>query len=145
MAPVPTVAIFIPHYLEMLGMQVLHPLFELPMDLPNPIKFLGAASGLAIVIGGGMLIFRRWTNRDQVGANGYADYLFLYTIFLTGLTGMAAWLMRASGLAMAAYVSYYLHLVGVFFLLWYMPYSKYSHMIYRTLALVHVRCLGDDD
>jgi len=137
------VAIFIPHYLHLLGLEALNPLFELPMDLPNPIKFLGAASGLAIVIGGGMLIFRRLTNRDQVCANGYADYLFLYVIFFAGLTGMAAWLMRASGLAMVAYVSYFLHLVGVFFLLWYMPYSKFAHMIYRTLALVHIRCLGE--
>jgi quinone-modifying oxidoreductase subunit QmoC len=139
------VAIFIPHYLHLLGLEALNPLFELPMDLPNPIKFLGAASGLALVIGGGMLIFRRLTNRDLVGANGYADYLFLYVIFFAGLTGMAAWLMRTSGLAMVAYASYFLHMVGVFFLLWYMPYSKFAHMIYRTLALVHVRCLGEDE
>jgi quinone-modifying oxidoreductase subunit QmoC len=129
----------------LLGLEALNPLFELPMDLPNPIKFLGAASGLALVIGGGMLIFRRLTNRDLVGANGYADYLFLYVIFFAGLTGMAAWLMRTSGLAMVAYASYFLHMVGVFFLLWYMPYSKFAHMIYRTLALVHVRCLGEDE
>jgi quinone-modifying oxidoreductase subunit QmoC len=53
--------------------------------------------------------------------------------------------MRTSGLAMVAYVSYFLHMVGVFFLLWYMPYSKFAHMIYRTLALVHMRCIGDTE
>jgi len=137
------VSVFIPHYLNLLGMDWLSPMFHLPMNLPNPIKILGVASGLAIVIGGGMLIYRRWADRDQVGANGYADYLFLYVFFFAGLTGMAAWGMRASGLATVAYASYFLHMVGVFFLLWYMPYSKFAHMIYRTLALVHIRCCGE--
>jgi quinone-modifying oxidoreductase subunit QmoC len=138
------VSIFIPHYLNLLGIESLSSMFELPMNLPNPIKILGAISGLAMVIGSGMLIIRRWTNKDNVGANGYADYLFLYVFFLTALTGMAAWLVRWSGAAMAAYVSYFLHIVGVFFLLWYMPYSKFAHMIYRTLALVHAKRMGLD-
>lgn len=138
------VAVFIPHYLQLLGLENLHSLFEVPMNLPNPIKFLGAASGVAILIGCGMLIGRRWTNKDDVGANGYTDYLFLYMVFFAALTGMAAWLIRLTGAAMVAYVSYFLHLVSVFFLLWYMPYSKFAHMIYRTLALVHARCMEID-
>ena len=89
-----------------------------------------------------MLVFRRWTNKDDVGANGYADYLFLYIIFFTGLTGVGAWLIRVAGLPMLAYVTYFLHMVCVFFLLWYMPYSKFAHMIYRTLALIHARRIG---
>jgi hypothetical protein len=32
--------------------------------------------------------------------------------------------------------------VCVYFLLWYMPYSKFAHMIYRTMALVHAERIG---
>jgi quinone-modifying oxidoreductase subunit QmoC len=136
------VSVFIPHYLEALGLEGLHALFAVPIDLPNPIKFVGVLSGLAMIIGGDLLISRRWNRKDDVGANGYADYLFLYMFFLVGLTGMLSWLARLHGIPMIAYVIYFLHLVCVFFLLWYMPYSKFAHMIYRTLAMVHARSIG---
>ena len=67
--------IFIPHYLNMLGLESLHQFFELPLNLPHPVKILGALSGISITIGGILLIARRMANKDQVGANGYADYL----------------------------------------------------------------------
>lgn len=134
--------VFIPHYLHLLGWESLVPWFSLPIDLPHPVKFIGMFAGIGLVVGSMLLVFRRWTNKDDVGANGYADYLFLYIIFFTGLTGVGAWLIRVAGLPMLAYTTYFLHMVFVFFLLWYMPYSKFAHMIYRTLALIHARRIG---
>ncbi|MCP4685563.1 MAG: hypothetical protein GY867_08950 [bacterium] len=131
--------VFIPHYLSLLGLEQFHAFFDLPIDLPHPVKFLGGLSGLALVVGGILLIYRRWTSRDEVGANGYTDYLFLYMLFFTGLTGMFSWLTRLTGIPMLAYVNYFVHLLCVYFLLWYMPYSKFAHMFYRSLALVHAR------
>ena len=136
------VFVFIPHYLELLGADGLHSFFKVPIDLPHPVKILGALSGLALVVGGILLIYRRWTNKDEVGANGYTDYLFLYVMFFAGLTGVFSWLSRLTGVPMLAYVNYFIHLVCVFFLLWYMPYSKFAHMIYRSLALVRARMVG---
>jgi len=133
------ILIFLPHYLHEFQIMNLHILPMPPVDLPNPIKIIGALSGLALCIGGGMLIYRRWTNRDDVGANGYADYLFLYMLFGVGLSGMLSWITRLIGVPMLAYLVYFLHLVVVYFLLWYMPYSKFAHMIYRTLALTYAR------
>ena len=136
------VFVFIPHYLHLLGLEELNSFFALPIELPHPVKILGGLSGVALVAGSGLLIARRWADRETVGANGYTDYLFLYILFFAGLTGMGSWLIRVSGAAMAAYITYFVHLVFVFFLLWYMPYSKFAHMIYRTLALVHARRIG---
>lgn len=136
------VFIFIPHYLSLLGLEELSPYFTLPLDLPNPVKFIGMFSGLALMAGSILLVVRRLTHRDIVGASGYTDQLFLYIMFFVGLTGMLSWLTRLTGIPMLAYVNYFIHLVVVFFLLWYMPYSKFAHMIYRTLALVHCRMIG---
>ena len=134
--------VFIPHYLHLLGLESLNSFFHVPIDLPHPVKFIGMFAGLGLIIGGAMLIYRRWKNKDNVGANGYADYFFLYVIFFTGLTGMLSWLTRVFTPSMVAYVNYFIHMVFVFMLLWYMPYSKFAHMIYRTLALVYARMIG---
>jgi quinone-modifying oxidoreductase subunit QmoC len=136
------VFVFIPHYLHLLGMESISSWFDVPIDLPHPVKFLGAFSGIAIVIGGALLIMRHRTNPEQVGANGYPDNLFIAVIFLTGLTGMLSWIIRIADLAMLAYATYYIHLVCVWFLLWYMPYSKFAHMFYRTLALTYAKQIG---
>ncbi len=134
--------IFIPHYLQLLGLENWQPFFDLPIDLPNPVKFLGAISGVALMFGSIWLIVRRKANRDQVGANGYSDYLFLWIMFLVGLTGMLSWLTRLAGVPMIAYANYFAHMLVVFFLLWYMPYSKFAHMFYRALALVYAKQIG---
>lgn len=114
-----------------------------PIELPSPIKILGALSGIARITGGAMPINRRWTDKDAVGTNSYVDYLFLYIIFFVGLTGMLSWITRSYlAVPFIAYVNYFIHLVVVFFLLWYMPYSKFAHMIYRSLALTYARNIG---
>jgi quinone-modifying oxidoreductase subunit QmoC len=136
------VLVFLPHYMEAVGMGHPHAMFTLPLELPNPLKILGVASGLALIIGCGMLLYRRWTNKEEVGASGYADNLFLYVMFLTGLTGLTSWLGRLSGVPTLAYANYFIHILCVYFLLWYMPYSKFAHMFYRGLAIVHARTLG---
>ncbi len=136
------VFIFIPHYLQLLGLENWQPFFELPINLPNPVKILGAISGVALMFGSIWLIVRRKANRDKVGANGYSDYLFLWIMFLVGLTGMLSWLTRLVGVPLLAYANYFAHMLVVFFLLWYMPYSKFAHMFYRTMALVYAKQIG---
>ena len=105
------------------------------LTMTNPIKWLGIASGVAMIAGSVLMIRRRRANADDVGANGFADQLFLWMIFIVAASGMATWLLRLAGIPLLAYPVYFGHLIVVFFLLWYMPYSKFSHMIYRALAL----------
>jgi quinone-modifying oxidoreductase subunit QmoC len=136
------VFVFIPHYLQLLGLESLHSWFTVPIDLPHPVKFLGVLSGIAIVVGSAMMIMRRRTHPEEVGAAGYPDNFFITVIFMTGLTGMFSWLGRLTGIGLLAYTIYFVHMVFVFMLLWYMPYSKFAHMIYRTLALVYAKRVG---
>lgn len=115
-----------------------------PINLPNPIKVLGVLSGLALFIGGVILINQRVTADKVKSTCNYHDWLFLIVIFLVGITGMLAWILRLAGIPLIAYVDYYVHLVLVFFLLWYAPYSKFAHMFYRTLALTYAKSVGAD-
>ncbi|MFH2204960.1 MAG: quinone-interacting membrane-bound oxidoreductase complex subunit QmoC [Elusimicrobiota bacterium] len=112
-----------------------------PIPLGHPVKWLGNLSGLAGIVGSAALLFRRFTDSEEVGANGYQDWLFLIVIFLCFVTGFMTQFTRMSGTSLAFGV-YYIHLCIVFFLLWYAPYSKFGHMFYRGLALVHARCTG---
>lgn len=113
-----------------------------PIPFFNPIKILGNLSAVALLLGSGTLIMRRLTAGDKVGAKGYADWLFLITIFVVSITGTLLQILRQVGPFELAYANYFVHIVSVFFLLWYAPYSKFAHMFYRTLALVYARSAG---
>jgi quinone-modifying oxidoreductase subunit QmoC len=116
-----------------------------PINFPNPIKILGIVSGIALIWGSWILIKRRLNEKDEVGSSGYHDWLFLIVIFSVGLTGMLSYLLRIIGIPILGYVDYYVHLILVFFLLWYAPYSKFGHMFYRTLALTYAKSTGIDN
>jgi quinone-modifying oxidoreductase subunit QmoC len=110
-----------------------------PIPFFHPIKILGNLSAATLLIGSLALILRRIADREKVGANGYADWLFLINVFIVALTGVLTQVTRQTGPYELAYSVYFVHITAVFFLLWYAPYSKFAHMVYRTLALVHAK------
>jgi quinone-modifying oxidoreductase subunit QmoC len=59
-----------------------------------------------------------------------------------GLTGVLSWVLRLASLTSLAYPMYFLHLVSIFFLFFYAPYTKMAHMIYRTTAMVFAKMQG---
>ena len=71
--------------------------------------------------------------------SSYYDNLFLYVIFGVGVTGILSMLLRYLDIKVIGYPVYYLHLVLVFVLLIYSPYSKFAHFVYRTVALIYKR------
>jgi len=57
-------------------------------------------------------------------------------------TGLIVELLRFADVKSLGYMIYFVHLVLVFSLLVYLPYSKFAHMLYRTAALVYSEYSG---
>jgi Fe-S oxidoreductase len=65
-----------------------------------------------------------------------SDWLFLVLLFFTSLTGIIMHLFRISGWPMGTYVMYVIHLaVAVPMLVIEVPFGKWSHLLYRPLAV----------
>jgi quinone-modifying oxidoreductase subunit QmoC len=108
-----------------------------PWPLWHPVKVLGNLSGLAVV--GAVIVFsyRRIVDQDKAGKSTYSDWLFLSVVLLTTLTGFLCEMLRLADVPRLAYPMYVVHLAFVFFLLVYIPYSKFAHLVYRTTAMLH--------
>jgi len=107
-----------------------------PWPLWHPVKILGYTSGAAVLVACLVFGYRRFRDKPKAGKSTYSDWLFLGVLFLTTLTGFLASWLRLAGLPAAAYWTYFIHLVFVFFLLVYVPYSKFAHLVYRTAAML---------
>ena len=107
-----------------------------PWPFWHPVKILGNVSGLAVIVAAVIFIWRRIADAGRAGKSTYSDWLFLSILGLTALTGFLSQWLRLGGLRIA-YPIYFVHLLFVFFLLVYIPYSKFAHLIYRSLAMLH--------
>ena len=107
-----------------------------PWPLWHPVKILGYASGAALLVACLVFGYRRVTDKENAGKSTYSDWLFLSVLFLTTLTGFLSSWLRLAGLPAAAYCIYFIHLVFVFFLLVYIPYTKFAHLVYRATAML---------
>jgi quinone-modifying oxidoreductase subunit QmoC len=114
-----------------------------PWPFWHPVKILGNVSGAAVLGAVGLLTYRRAADRAKAGKSTYADWLFLAILILTTLTGFLAQWLRLADVRMLAYPTYFIHLQFVFFLLVYFPYSKFAHVVYRTVAMLHDSSTGE--
>ncbi|MGB5892761.1 MAG: respiratory nitrate reductase subunit gamma, partial [Ignavibacteriaceae bacterium] len=118
-------------------------IFDLtPIPLFHPIKILGNLSGIAMVVGCIAFTVKRLQTKNDKGTSTYNDWLLIIFVFLVASTGLLTQTMRLFEVPFLAYNIYFVHMVFIFFLLWYAPYSKLAHMFYRTLALVYLRQNG---
>jgi quinone-modifying oxidoreductase subunit QmoC len=115
---------------------------QTPYSLLNPIKWIGNI-GAIILIAGSILVFKnRLSQGEDAGKATYFDWLFLWVVLLTGVSGFLCEILRLADTPALAYPMYFIHLVFVWFLFAYLPYSKFAHMLYRTTAMVYARYIG---
>jgi quinone-modifying oxidoreductase subunit QmoC len=124
-----------------------------PFDLQHPMKVLANVGCAILIFGCVKAIADRGAGRHQDGpASTSFDLVFLWLLLGVALTGLATEVLRFSvgaevasaGATMknAALAVYFVHLVLVFQLLVHLPYSKFAHIVYRTVAMVYAEYSG---
>lgn len=113
---------------------------ELALPPTDPVKILGTIGAGMLIFGTLWAIVMRFAD-ERIGYGTYFDWLFLATLFAVGVSGLATELLRYAG-SVGAYYAYVIHLILVFTLLAYAPYSKFAHLLYRTLAYVWAKSVG---
>ena len=111
-----------------------------PLGLHNPFKITGNVAGLMVLTGTILMIFNRLVNKKVYGNSNYADWLFLISILLLTISGGIVEMARFQNWS-SAYHLYFFHLVCVWFVIIYLPYTKFGHFVYRMLALSYIEAI----
>ena len=106
-----------------------------PYSQLNPVKWLANVSGVALVIGSALMIKSRMAKTDQVSR--YKDWYLLWLVFGLGASGMLTEMTRLANIAVLSYPLYFIHLILVFNLFMFLPFSKLAHLVYRTVAMAY--------
>jgi quinone-modifying oxidoreductase subunit QmoC len=113
-----------------------------PLPLDHPFKFVGNIAALLLLVGGIWLWINRLKGGDQVGTSTAFDNFFLYVVLLVIISGILTEIGRFYFPPAPACWIYIVHLTTIMTMFVTFPYSKFAHLIYRTLAMVHERMAG---
>ncbi len=106
-----------------------------PLGLEHPVKIAGNIAAIMLFVGLGIMIANRLFNKKDFGNSTYTDWLFLVSMFLLTLSGVLVEAARFLNWGLA-YHLYFFHLVCVWFIIVYLPYTKFGHLLYRVVAMV---------
>ncbi len=108
---------------------------EGPYSQFNPVKWLGNIAGVALMVGGLLFLKNRLSDKDQVSK--YWDWYLIGLVLALGSTGLLTEMARLGGLAILSTFIYFIHLMFVWCLFAYTPFSKLAHLVYRTVAMTY--------
>jgi quinone-modifying oxidoreductase, subunit QmoC len=113
------------------------------MHTPLPILsgwklFANLCAGI-VLVGTVLLIAERMKSPEKWNDTTYFDGFFLATLAGVVATGILSELLRLAQSPALMYSVYFIHLVLIFSLFLYAPYSKFAHLLYRTIAMATTR------
>jgi quinone-modifying oxidoreductase subunit QmoC len=114
-----------------------------PLKFTNPFKITGNIAGIMLLIGLGMMMINRLFRKEKSGNSDYSDWLLLFSLLLLTLSGIIVEAARFQNWSLA-YHLYFFHLVCVWFVVIYLPYTKFGHLLYRTVAIVYANAINRD-
>jgi quinone-modifying oxidoreductase subunit QmoC len=110
--------------------------FVYPFSFWSPWKLLANAGGIALVAGCVLMIRDRMKKSEDSGINNFSDWLLISALLAAAFTGFCAEALHYVRLEPHRHIAYFVHLAFAGALLVYMPYSKFAHVVYRTVALI---------
>lgn len=124
--------------LDYLLMMVADKIPAQPDPLWYPTRMLGNVAGLVLMYGTSLAIIYRFTKPDKYYSHSLlSDWLFLWLLFLEGLTGfiveLAIYLPTGT---IWGYVIFFVHVVIGMEIVVLLPFTKFAHAVYRPLALL---------
>ena len=112
---------------------------ELSLPIWDPVKIVGNVGGIALLVGLAQVMLT-WRRRSSDRA-AYSDWFFPALLGLTVLSGFSTEILRFAGVRLA-YPAYAVHLVFVFGLFVYFPFSKFAHALYYPTGFTFARSIG---
>ncbi len=109
-----------------------------PLATLSPWKIFANLAALTAMVGIAILLAARVKDPVKRKASVWFDWFFLVTLAGVLVTGFASQILRLAEAASLMYPVYFIHLVLIFALFLYTPYSKFAHFLYRTVALASV-------
>lgn len=115
---------------------------DLSLPLWDPVKVIGNVGGVLLLAGASVAVYVRLARSEEAGGSSSFDWFFIAIIYLTTATGFVLEALRLWGVEEVAYSFYLVHLVFVYTLFTYFPFSKFAHVLYRTIAVFHAYRTG---
>jgi hypothetical protein len=105
--------------------------------LSHPQRWLGYAFTACLLFATGDILLGRIKKETEVTKSSeFDDWIFPLLLFATAVSGMVVHIFRLLGLELATHYSYAIHLmISVPMLVIEMAFGKWTHLIYRPLAL----------
>ncbi len=125
-----------------IGFGVMAGAMHTPLEQTNPLKIFANASALVILSGIVILVWDRVSDPVKRAHSTYFDWFLITVLGGIVLTGFASQIFRELQWTLM-YPVYFVHLVLIFMLFVYAPYSKLAHLAYRTVAMAAARKAGD--
>ena len=110
-----------------------------PLATFSPFKVFANVCALVAFVGAMLLIASRIKDREARTASTYFDWFFLLVLANVVFTGILSEALRLAQNHAWMYPVYFVHLTLILALFLYAPYSKFAHIVYRTVALAATR------
>jgi ferredoxin len=113
--------------------------FQTDMVYPlyYPQRLVGYLAAALMIFGSADILVGRIRKKREIHkSSDFRDWNFPILILATSVSGIAVHILRIAGLELAAHYAYAIHMmISVPMLVIEMPFGKWTHMIYRPLAI----------